>query len=89
MGTYKVNHQEKITRALDWWVSWDVLGKQFYCFIIFVHPVPVETCSGGLSLSLLISESLADSVLLLFTPNFKMSSGHYLKTCITEIFTHD
>lgn len=32
MGTYKFNHSGKVTRALDKWVSWDVLRKQCYYF---------------------------------------------------------
>lgn len=29
--------QKKITGVLDKWVSWDVLRKQLYYFIIFAH----------------------------------------------------
>lgn len=89
MGTYKFSNPEKITSALDKRVSWGVLRKQFYYFTVFARNFPTETCSVGLALILPVNESLAGSVPLLITPNFKKSSGHCLKTFIMEISTHD
>lgn len=50
--------EKKINGAWDKWASCDVFRKQFYYFTIFAHILPIETCSEGLALILLISESL-------------------------------
>ena len=84
MRTYKFNHPEKTTSALDKWVSWDVPRKQFYYFTIFAHNFyPLKP-----ALILPINDSPVASVPVLFTPNFKKSSGHGLKLYMMEIFTH-
>lgn len=84
MRTYKFNHPEETTSALDKWVSWDVPRKQFYYFTIFAHNFyPLKP-----ALILPINDSPVASVPGLFTPNFKKSSGHRLKLCMMEIFTH-
>lgn len=52
MGTYKFNHTQKIICALHKWVSQTVLREQFDYFTVFAHMLPIETCSGGLPLTL-------------------------------------